>query len=221
MKRRVLVPVLFGLALLCGGCSEEDANPVNPGPGNDVPDSDLPFPGTPDQLMVNFVTIYQAMDPVEYSLILDPAFETLLLAATQAEFPDLGPTLDVAEENRIHGRLFSGEALTTPEGDLLPPTKEVVFNVFRKVVDWGLSLPTDPIPETLSALYDVDIILDRGQSYALARVQGQIRFYVTEAEGRIDGQPQTYYRLVGQLDLTGSLKGSEQTSWGSFKALYY
>lgn len=221
MRNRIWMLLLVGLVAIAGGCTDEDDGPMNPQSGADIPASDLPFPDTPSQMAANFLAVYENRDIDEYRLMMDPAFETHLKAATVNEFPALGQTLDFTEENRIHARLFSGDELTDAQGGLLPAVQQVEFEVFRQLVDWGVSLPTDPIPNTLSALYEVVILVDRGQSFAAIRVEGQIRFYAEPAEGRVDGKPQTYFRMAGQLDLTSPGKGSEQTNWGSLKALYH
>lgn len=67
----------------------------------------------------------------------------------------------------------------------------------------------------------MEILVDRGQAYSTLKIEGQIRFYVTTAEGRLDGEPKTYYRLVGQLDLTSNGKVSELIAWGSLKAYFH
>jgi hypothetical protein len=211
------------LAVLCllAGCSEEEEHPFTLIAPADIPDSSLPFPDTPDQLLANFRTIYENRDADEYGLILDPAFVTILQQGTRNEFPRVGPELDVAEETRIHGRLFSGEAVTDPDGNLVPAIIGFEFTRFSQVVDWGESLPTDPIPSTLSALYAVTIEVARGPQYSTLVVDGQIRFYVTTAAGRLDGEPRTYFRMVGQLDLTDFGKGVEDVAWSSLKAKFF
>lgn len=222
MQMKKLGCLLLLIALLVWtGCSEEDTNPIIPDNDPNIPDSSLPFPDTPDQLLANFHTIYETMDADEYRLILDPAFVTLLQPHTINDFPHVGVDLDVTEERRIHDRLFSGESQTGPGGEFIPAISQFSFSRLTKIVDWGPSLPTDPIPDTLSSLYDVEILADRGQAYSTLKIEGQIRFYVTTTEGRLDGQPRTYYRLVGQLDLTSSGKGVEEIAWGSLKAYYH
>ena len=216
-----LVVLMFAVLLALSGCSEDEENPLTPGTGDNFPVSTLPFPDTPEQLMANFQKIYETMDKDEYKLILDPAFETLLQQAAQNEFTGVGPTLDVTEENRLHERMFLGEPLDDAMGNFLPAIAAFGFSNFRNLVGWGISLPTDPIPNTLSALYEVDILVDRGQNFSTLKVAGTIRFYVGTAEGKLNGEPKVYYRLVGQLDLTNPGKGVEEVAWGSLKALYY
>lgn len=221
IPRRPVVFLAAFVLVLAAGCGEEESDPVGPGPNDNIPASSLPFPDTPDQLMANFQTIYETGDAAEYALLLDPAFETYLQAATVAEFPLVGLTLDETEENRICGRMFSGRDLTDASGSFLPGIESIDFGGFVKVVDWGQSLPTDPIPGTLSALYEVDVMVFRGPENPAVRVTGMIRFYAASAEGRLNGEPATYYRMRGQLDLTEGSKRSEQVAWGSLKALYH
>ena len=216
-----LVVLMLAVLLAASGCSDEEKSPLTPGTEDNIPDSSLPFPDTPEQLMANFQKIYETRDVDEYQLILDPAFETILQQATIDEFPNVGAKLDVTEENRIHERMFSGNDLEDADGNFLPAVLHFSFSQFRVLVDWGESLPTDPIPNTLSALYEVEILVDRGQSFSTLIVKGQIRFYVTTAEGRLNGQPKTYYRLVGQLDLTNINKDVGEVAWGFLKALFH
>jgi hypothetical protein len=216
-------PIVLGLVVLLifSGCSEEDDNPSVPGHEANIPNTSLTFPDTPRKLMTNFQTIYETRDAKEYKLTLDPAFVTLLQQFTIDEFPQVGPELDATEETWIHDRMFSGEVLANANGDLVPPVLHISFSVFEQIVDWGLSLPSDPIPNTLSSLFEVEILVDRGRQYSTLRVEGQIRFYVTTAEGRLNGQPQTYFRLVGQLDLSDNGKDVSRIAWGSLKALFH
>ncbi len=221
-KLRVrLVFLVLAVPLVVSGCSEEDETPFFPGPTDNIPDSSLPFPDTPEQLMANFQRIYETMDLDEYKLILDPDFETHLQQGTQDEFPNVGSTLDVTEENRIHERMFLGQTLQDADGNLVPGISSISFSNFRVLVDWGDSLPTDPIPNTLSALYLVDILIDRGLSFSTLKVDGSIRFYVTTAEGKLNGEPKTYYRMIGQKDLTLYRKGVAEIAWGSLKVLFH
>ncbi len=216
-----LAALMFAVLLIASGCSDEEESLLTPRTVDNIPDSSLLFPDTPEQLMANFQTIYETMDVDEYRLILDPAFETILQDATLDDFPGVGITLDVAEENHLHERMFLGEPLQDANGELLPAIFQFTMARFQPVVDWGESLPSDPIPNTLSAMYDVEILVGRGQEFSSLMVRGSIRFYVTTAEGRLNGEPKTYYRLVGQLDLTQDNKAVWLTPWGSLKAWFH
>lgn len=208
--------LLLTALLVFAGCSEEDSDLFPPPP----PDP-MPIVDSPGQLMANFQRIYETRDIEKYRLILDPDFVTILQQDTTNDFPHVGAELDYDEELQIHDRLFSGEALTDPDGGLLPAVDRFGFSRFTQVVDWGLSLPTDPIPNTLSSLYEVEILVDRGQSFSTLKIEGQIRFYLATIEVMHDGEPKTSYRLVGQLDLTDNRKDVSIMAWGSLKAYFH
>jgi len=179
----------------------------------------LPFPSSPDILMANFQTIYETMDVEEYLEIMHPDFLTILQDATTEEFPDVGTTLDVTEEQRIHERMFSGEAVTDPNGEFVPGVSNINFGVFRARDSWTMSPPEDIIPNAEWAPFDVVFWFYRGQEFSSLRVDGEIRFYVTSRDSLHQGTVQKYYQMIGQVDLTG-LKAIEGTNWGSLKALF-
>jgi hypothetical protein len=179
----------------------------------------LPFPDTPDQLMANFQTIYETMDVDAYLEIMHPDFLTILQESTTEEFPDVGTTLDVTEESRIHERMFSGEAVTDPNGDFVPGVRNISFAVFRAQGAWAMSPGSDIIPNAEWAPFDVYVWFDRGQEFSTLRVDGTIKFYVTSRDSLHQGTTKKYYQMIGQVDLTG-FKAVETTNWGSVKALF-
>ena len=79
--------------LLLSACSDDPAPTPPVGPPAD-------FPDTPDQLMANFQAAYEHMDPEQLMVTLHPQHLTYLQQETINNFPDLGPTLDVQEEQR-------------------------------------------------------------------------------------------------------------------------
>ena len=205
--------------VLLPGCSDED-RPVGP-PVRPPAVISL----TPDDVMVNFRSSYEDMDPAAYLGLLAPGYVTHLLAVTRRAYPDVGETLDYSEEERIHGRMFSGTDLNDPNGGLVPAVKGLNFRNLEKLIGWGMSLESDPIPNTLSALFDIDLVVDRGPEYPALAIRGQIRFYVEPVETVVDQAAVTYYRMVGQLDWTyfflGAFSADVQTTpWGTFKAYY-
>lgn len=205
----LLIPVL-----LFAGCGEDE-------PG--TPPSPAPFdlPESPQALMDAFRTTYETMDADLYDSLLDPGFETILQQDTVNQFPDVGQTLDFAEEERIAGRLFSREDLTDPDGAFVPGVKTITFQLFTPTADWSMSPPDDPIPATLFAPYEVQFLFDRGQEYSLIHVHGGIRFYAAARDSLHQGVTRTYYRMVGQVDQTWvGAKSVEDETWGSLKALY-
>lgn len=187
----------------------------------------LPFPDTADKLMANFRTAYETRDLVEFKRLLHPDHITILQASTVAQFPDVGLTLDVIEERRIHERMFSGLNVTDPIGALVPGVQGITFQTFARQGTWGTSPGTDQIPDTQVALYDMVVLWDRGGLYSTLKVQGSVKFYVVHQDSLVDGVTKPYYRLRGQLDLTGDFKdgggkrqGDETNAWGSVKALF-
>jgi hypothetical protein len=116
--------------------------------------------------------------------------------------------------------MFSGEAVTDPQGSLVPGVVNIVFSSFRNVTNWAVSPPTDPFPNAEWALYDGQILISRGQNYATLKVEGSIKFYVTSRDSLHEGTTKPFYQMIGQVDLTSGLKTTEENSWGSVKALY-
>jgi hypothetical protein len=182
--------------------------------------SKLPYPDTPDQLMENFQTVYETMDVEEYLHIMHQDFVTILQDQTIQEFPDVGPTLNRYEEQNIHKRMFSGWAVTDPEGYLVPGVESISFEVLHPLDVWQMSPGDDPIPNAEYAPFAVQITLDRGPSYSSLRVEGVIKFYVTSQSVLYQGERLPYYQMLGQVDLTGGTRVVEEAIWGSVKALW-
>jgi len=128
----VILMLATATLLVAAGCSDDD--PVQ------VKDLPVTGPGTPDELMVQFKMVYQNMDVGNYLALLDPGYRMLLSAETIDAFPDVGPFLDLDEEERIHTRMFSGENLTDPGGHPVPGVESVSFNVMNRMTAWA---PTD------------------------------------------------------------------------------
>lgn len=182
--------------------------------------SGLPFPGSADQLMANFMTTYETMDAEEYLLLMDPGFQMILQSQTIEEFPDVGTALDHTQESRIHRRLFSGEAVTDPDGNLIPGVLAISFSRFRAQGAWAVSPEEGLFPDTEWALFEVEIFLDRGQTYSTLKVDGMIKFHVTSRDSLHEGSMREYYQMAGQVDLTNGFKSVENNPWGSVKALW-
>ncbi len=120
-----------------------------------------PFPDTPEQLMANFKAVYEAMDSTGYTEMLAPDYRMILKGSTTLDFPELGETLDYDEEARIAGHMFSGVPGHDPYGFLTSPISSILFQALEQLTAWDTSLPTDPIPDTPSALFDVLIEFNR------------------------------------------------------------
>jgi hypothetical protein len=181
----------------------------------------LPFPDTADQLMENFQTIYETMDVDEYVKLMHPDFLTILQQQTTDEFPDVGPTLDVLEEQQIHKHMFSGNEGADPNGDFRPGVDGISFHLLQKMDVWQISSGDDIIPNTEWAPFGVEFQFDRGQEYPTLNVEGMIKFYVTSVEFQFQSVDMQFYQMIGQVDLTNTVKASEGTSWGTVKALFH
>jgi len=179
------------------------------------------FPDSPDKVMQKFVEMYEAQDLSSFSKLMHPDFVTVLQSFTTGDFPDVGPTLDMTEERRIHERMFSGQDVTDPNGSLVPGISAITFQTFERQGTWAMSSPSDVIPNSVFAWFDVVVLFDRGQNYSTLKPQGQIKFYVTHRDSTVNGYTREYYQMRGQVDLTGGWKSAGETiSWGSVKALF-
>ena len=195
-----LLLAAFALLIAPAGCIFSPGENVN----NDDPivKDPLPFPGSPDVLMANFQAIYETRDFNEYRKIMHPDFLTILQDATSQEFPDVGTTLDVNEELRIHERMFSGDSVIDPKGDLVPGVLNISFSTFAALDAWVTSPPDDTIPNAEWAPFDVVFLFDRGQNFSTLQVAGTIKFYVTSRDSVHEGTTKQYDQMIGQVDLT-------------------
>ena len=197
-----LLLAAFALLLAPAGCIfSPDDDPVV---DDNNTTQELPWPGSPDVLMSNFQAIYEARDFDEYRKIMHPDFLTILQEATTDEFPDVGTTLDVNEELRIHERMFSGDAVTDPDGNLVPGVLNISFSVFQPQDAWQVSPEDAIIPNAEWTSYDVIFLFDRGQNFSTLKVEGIIKFYVTSKDSLYQGAERKYYQMIGQEDLTQS-----------------
>jgi len=215
------IPVML-FSVLLGSCSD-DPPVVPPVP---VPEG-IPFPATPDQVMENFRDAYETMDFGEIHGVLHPDHITILQQHTTDQYPSVGTTLDWNEEMHIDQRMFSGEPLTDPDGNFVPAVFGITFDKFEQQDAWTTSteplIPDDGDAEhpVQRALFNVIVVLDRGQTFSKLLVEGDIEFYVTSRDSLYNGAVRKFYTVRGQKDLTRSYaKPMENTSWGDVKALF-
>lgn len=197
----MLLAVLALLIAPAGCIFSPDDDPAPPDTGGG---QEMPWPGTADQLMKNFQTIYETRDFDEYRKIMHPDFLTVLQDATVEEFPDVGKTLDVNEELKIHERMFSGDSVTDPAGNLVPGVLSISFSKFRALDAWAYTPGDILIPEAEWAPFEVEFLFDRGQTYSTLKVDGKINFYVTSKDSVYQGTTKKYYQMIGQRDLTSN-----------------
>jgi len=209
----VLLMLAAAVLLTAAGCSEDD--PVK------VQDDDPVIgPATTDELMAQFRTTYEAMEVENYLALLDPDFLMLLSPETTGEFPEVGPTLDFAEEERIHTRMFSGEAVIDPNGVFVPGVQGIDFPVLMALTGWSQTDDTDNFPDTVWAAFEVVFHFDRGQSYSTLKVEGTVKIYARAHETMVAGTAYSYFLMAGMTDLTQFMKSAESICWGGVKALY-
>jgi hypothetical protein len=194
-----LVTLILLLAA-AGGCIFSP-DPVPPCTDCNV-DPTIQFPDSEDKLMANFQYIYETMDIDEFRKMLHPQYITILQQSTRNTFPDVGETLDLEEELRIHDRMFSKQDVFDPLNNPVPGVQTIQFQTFQRVGVWATSPANDQIPNARNALYSVQFLFDRGQTYSTLKVTGNIRFYVTSHDSLVNGVVKPYFRMRGQADLT-------------------
>ncbi len=212
----MLAAAVLAGALVLAGCSDDD-DPVRV---EDDPVTPVPGPESAAELVAQFKAAYGARDVEKYVALLDPDYLMLLSAETTQEFPDVGETLNFAAEERIHQRLFSGKDVTDPHGDFVPAVKAIELLVFQALEGWSPTDDQDHFPGAEWAPFQVVLLFDRGQSYSFLKVNGTVKIYVRAHEVMVGGTNETFYLMAGMVDLTFFGKGTENTSWGSVKALF-
>ncbi len=199
VNRLGLVALVLLLAA-AGGCI---FSPPDVPPCTDCnPTQKLQFPDSEDKLMANFQYIYETMDYQEFRKMLGHNYITVLQQSTRNTFPDVGETFDLEEELRIHERMFSKQDVYDPNNVAVPGVQTIQFNTFQRVGVWLTSPANDRIPNARSALYSVQFLFDRGATYSILKVTGNIQFYVTSRDSTVGGVTKPYFQMVGQIDLT-------------------
>lgn len=209
----ILAVILAAGLVLAAGC-KDDENPVVV---NDQPPTE---PGTPSELVSRFLEAYEARDSEKYLALLDPGFLFILQPETAFRMPTVGDMLDFTEEARIHQRLFSGEAVTDPNGELRPGVLNVHVPLLEAQDGWADTDNETLFPDAVWASFEVAIVFDRGQTHSSFQVNGVAKIYARAFTHMVAGEEHTYYRLAGMVDLTQSDKGVEATPWGLIKAFF-
>jgi hypothetical protein len=211
--RVVLAVVLCLLAVSLAGCGDDD-DPVQ------SPEEPPTEYGSVRELVEGFASAYESKNLQAYLNCLDPDFRFILHPDTQARYPDLGPYLDFGQEDRIHGRMFSGEAVADPEGNPQPGVQGIVFNNLLALDSTQPTDDQDNFPGALWAPYDVELLVDCGAAFTTYRAQGRLKIYVRKYIRMSGGKEVEYYLLAGMVDMTDSGKGVENTPWGLIKVFY-
>jgi len=201
MKSKSLLLLLATLAMLifAAGCIFSPDKETGGGPP--PPPSTMPYPGSRDQLMLNFKQIYEDMDYDAFREMMHEDYFMILQQSTIDDFPSVGPTIDLAEELRMHERMFAGDPVTDPDGVLVPGISSISFEEFRQLGEWVKSPPNDPIPNADSGTWQVDFLFAR-PGFLDFSVKGQIKFYVSKRDSTAGGITKDYWQMVGQKDET-------------------
>jgi hypothetical protein len=197
--KRILMLLAVVLLIAPAGCifSPDDSN------DNDNTGTELPFPNTPEKLMANFQTVYENMDIDGYRQVIDPSFTIYLSQETIDEFALPREFFDYDEEVLITERMFSGNSITRPNGDIIPGITRIDFSYFQAEAAWATSPADHRIPNALWAPYRVDMTITQGTDGRL-NIKGIIEFYLTSEQVEYQGRTQTKYSMVGQIDYTSN-----------------
>ena len=213
MRRFRCLLVILGLGLVAGGCGDDD--PAVP----TLPDG----AANPQELMHNFLTVYENLDAANHALLIAPDFRVYLQPGTVFEFDLPRPFLDHDEEVASAARMFSGEASTLPDGRIVPGITRLQFTYFEAQAAWETAPPESPFPGALRAPYLVQMVADQG-SQARLLVEGLITFYLTSESVESGGRTRTVWTMIGQEDATlqpaAVKRAAENITWGGLKALY-
>lgn len=205
METKKILLLLFAVALIVApaGCIfSPDEDDDDTGGGGTTPVG-LPFPATEDILMENFRLSYEDMDFNSFRDMLHPDYVFLLQPSTTEEFPDVGDQFSREEEIEIARRMFAGDPVTDPDGNLVPGISTISFDHYEQQGEWDTSSGNDVIPDSQFALFDVTFLFDR-PGHSTLKVVGQIKFYVAARDSFHNGATRDYWQMRGQQDLTNS-----------------
>lgn len=205
--------VAVGGLLLLGGCKDDEIT--------SPPDTPPPV-GSPAQLMANFQAVTEGLDIDGYREVLDPEFAIYLSQGTIDEYSLPREFFDYDEDMLISERMFSGNAITRPNGDIIPGITGITFNVCQAEAAWAVAPEDHRFAGALWAPFRVDLTVEQGNEGRMT-IKGIIEFYLSSEPVDYQGSTIQNYRMVGQVDYTASRwakRPAEDTAWGDLKALY-
>lgn len=215
---RLLFLAMIPLCALITGCSEEEEI-TGPTPG--PPGS---FPGTPEQVMVNFQDAFSSQDLTALQDVIHPDFRFHLTRTDVDRFPLPTDHLNAYEERVAAENMFSGEIVIHPGGAISAAISAIHFDVFQPLASaWNVSPADSLFPGSLRRLYSVDLSIERPGNTTL-RIQGQQEFFVASRDSILDdGTTLAFHELVGQRDLSDLSSALTTTtgSWGMAMLTYY
>ena len=213
-RLHVIGPALLfcALALTAGlgtGCSDDGTKP-EPKP---TPE---PLALSADQLITFLRDAYTSMDIDGYRALLHADF---VFKFQQSDIDNLNLQADhlTREEDLTSTmKMFSGQNV----GDV-PGVSQIDWPLMEGIGVWEAS-DNPEFPGTMRRLYNFNFNIIRLGATTMI-IMGQQEFYATSRDTTIDGTPATYWKLVGQVDLSDYYlagKATERTSWGKAKHLY-
>lgn len=196
LAKRILLLVMLAVPLLLSGCIFSPDDDPEPDPDDVVT---LPFPGSPEQLMANFQTVYEERDYDGYLEVLDSEFRIFLRPETIEEFDLPRGFFEYAEEIVITEKMFSGN----PPSESVGAITNIDFVTLRQIDTWVVTQNLE-FPGALESQFDVDfrIMQSTTDGEKQLNIKGQITFFLSSEQVEHQGRPRTKYRMVGQIDET-------------------
>lgn len=213
--------VLAAIPLLLGapGCSDD---PVSPNDGDPGSSDDLPFAGSPAQLMQNFETAYEGRNLNGYVDMLDEDFLCFLKQETVSYFGLHRSYFDREEEVGITEVMFSGN----PPCECVGAISDIDIVTLRQIDTWETTENTE-FPGALESQFDVDfrVMQSTNAGERQINIKGRLIFFLSTEQVEHQGATRTLYHLTGMIDETDAaakagVVPTEDVSWGSLKALY-
>ena len=130
--------VLLASVILISACSDDDT-PVTP------PVQTVPGYASADLVVAAYLQAYQDLDHQIFQNIMRDDFEMILQQSTVQEFPLVGATLDRTQELLIAERMFSGQPLIGPNGNLIQAISSIQIPLFEQQSAWAEVEPVSRI----------------------------------------------------------------------------
>ena len=119
-----------------------------------------------------------------------------------ADYPDLGPAIELAEALRIHERLFLRQDVTDPNQQPVRAVQAIAFQTFSEAGCLDPAAPGSTYPGTVRPGMTWSCCWIAAELYSTMKVQGTLRFHVAERDTVVNGVAGTYCRLRAITDLT-------------------
>ncbi len=187
--------------------------------GATIPAAALSFPDSPDQLMANLRTVFdnQVVSLIDDLLAADHV--TYLDSTATFAYPAMGGTLAREDELAALGRIFSGDDVTDPEGEIIPGVGLISVTSLVKQGDWSVATGEDRVPGAQHATFNLNVFVHRWSGDDLT-VDGSVDFYAVARDSLVDGEVRDYWQLIAQDDFGPTTPGTGALSWSGFKAMY-